>query len=117
MQYRSLRIVPFALTALSLSLALGTAQAASNEIVLGASVQLTGSSANTGRYYRDAYKMAIEKINEAGGVKVDGKTYKLALKLYDNQSDVNLSVRQYTQLVSKDKVNFLPDVVMGAEKK
>jgi branched-chain amino acid transport system substrate-binding protein len=107
MQYRSLRIVPFALTALSLSLALGTAQAASNEIVLGASVQLTGSSANTGRYYRDAYKMAIEKINEAGGVKVDGKTYKLALKLYDNQSDVNLSVRQYTQLVSKDKVNFL----------
>jgi branched-chain amino acid transport system substrate-binding protein len=29
------------------------------------------------------------------------------LKLYDNQSDVNLSVRQYTQLVSRDKVNFL----------
>ena len=32
---------------------------------------------------------------------------KLALKLYDNQSDVNLSVRQYTQLVSQDKVDFL----------
>ena len=32
---------------------------------------------------------------------------KLVLKLYDNQSDVNLSVRQYTQLVSQDKVNLL----------
>ena len=32
---------------------------------------------------------------------------KLALKLYDNQSDVNLSVRQYTQLLAEDKVNLL----------
>src|SRR5574337_414677 len=61
--------------------------ALAQDIVLGASVQLTGPLANTGRYYRDAYQ--------------------LALKLYDNQSDVNLSVRQYTQLVSQDKVNLL----------
>jgi len=33
------------------------------DIVLGASVQLTGPVANTGRYYRDAYQLAIEKIN------------------------------------------------------
>lgn len=77
------------------------------EIVLGASVQLTGPVANTGRYYRDAYQLAIDKINAAGGVKFGGQPHKLALKLYDNQSDVNLSVRQYTQLVSQDKVNLL----------
>jgi branched-chain amino acid transport system substrate-binding protein len=76
-------------------------------ITLGASVQETGSLANTGRYYRDAYGFAIQKINEKGGVKVDGKQYKLALKLLDNQSDVNLSVRQVVQLVTQDKVNFL----------
>ncbi len=29
------------------------------------------------------------------------------LKLYDNQSDVNLGVRQYAQLITQDKVNFL----------
>jgi len=81
--------------------------AMAEEIVLGASVQLTGSVANTGRYYRDAYQFTIDKINEAGGVKVGDKTYTLALKLYDNQSDVNLSVRQYTQLVSQDKVHLL----------
>jgi branched-chain amino acid transport system substrate-binding protein len=88
--------------------ALALAQpAAAQEVVLGASVQLTGPVANTGRYYRDAYQLAIDKINAAGGVKVGGKQQKLALKLYDNQSDVNLSVRQYTQLVSQDKVALL----------
>ena len=80
---------------------------AAKDIVLGASVQLTGPVANTGRYYRDAYQLAIDKINAAGGVKVGNESHKLALKLYDNQSDVNLSVRQYTQLVSQDKVGFL----------
>lgn len=80
---------------------------AANVITLGASVQMTGSKANTGRYYRDAYQMAVDKINAAGGVKVGGKTYKLKLKMLDNQSNVNLSVRQYVQLVSGDKVNFL----------
>ncbi|HZV93236.1 MAG TPA: amino acid ABC transporter substrate-binding protein, partial [Caldimonas sp.] len=87
--------------------AVAAAPALAQEVVLGASVQLTGPVANTGRYYRDAYQFAIDKINAAGGAKVAGKSYKLALKLYDNQSDVNLSVRQYTQLVSQDKVNLL----------
>lgn len=93
------------MTVAALAMPSGAAQA--KDIVLGASVQLTGPVANTGRYYRDAYQFAIDKINADGGVKVGGETYKLALKLYDNQSDVNLSVRQYTQLVSQDKVNLL----------
>lgn len=81
--------------------------ALAQEVLLGASVQLTGPLANTGRYYRDAYEFAIERINAAGGVKVAGTSHKLALKLYDNQSDVSLSVRQYTELVSRDKANLL----------
>ncbi|MBE2244151.1 MAG: amino acid ABC transporter substrate-binding protein [Burkholderiaceae bacterium] len=93
---------------LASTLAFGPASAvAAQDIVLGASVQLTGPLANTGRYYRDAYQFAIDKINAAGGVTVGGTQHKLALKLYDNQSDVNLSVRQYTQLVTQDKASFL----------
>lgn len=76
-------------------------------ITLGASVQVTGPVANTGRYYKDAYEFAIDRINAAGGVKVAGTQRKLALKLLDNQSDVNLSVRQYVQLLSEDKVDLL----------
>ena len=92
----------FAMVTLLLSSRLSAAP-----IKFGASVQLTGPVANTGRYYRDAYQLAIEKINAAGGVKIGGQSRKLSLKLYDNQSDVNLSVRQYTQLVSQDKVHLL----------
>lgn len=83
----------------------GTALA--QDIVLGASIQLTGPVANTGRYYQDAYQIAIDKINAAGGVKIGDQSHKLALKIYDNQSDVSLSVRQYTQLAAQDKVNLL----------
>jgi branched-chain amino acid transport system substrate-binding protein len=76
-------------------------------VTFGASVQLTGPVANTGRYYKDAYEFAVEKINAAGGIKIGSVNRKIALKILDNQSDVNLSVRQYVQLLSQDKVNFL----------
>jgi branched-chain amino acid transport system substrate-binding protein len=89
------------------ALTLSPASSKAADVTLGASVQLTGPLANTGRYYKDAYEFAADQINQKGGVKVGNTQMKLALKLYDNQSDVNLSVRQYTQLVSQDKVNFL----------
>jgi len=91
------------------TLAAGGAQAQSggDTITLGASVQLTGRLANTGRYYGDGYPMAVERINEKGGITVAGKKYKLALKILDSQSDVNLGVRQCVQLLTQDKVNFL----------
>ena len=87
-------------------LLLGSA-ARADDILLGASLQLTGPAANIGRYYRDGYQIAVDRINERGGVKVGGVSQKLALKMLDNQSDVNLSVRQYVQLVTQDKINLL----------
>jgi len=81
------------------------AQAAT--VTLGASVQLSGPLANTGRYYRDGYEFAIDQINKAGGVKVGNSHEQLALNILDNQSDNNLAVRQYVQLVSQDKIGLL----------
>lgn len=81
--------------------------AAAQPVTFGASVQLTGPVANTGRYYKDAYEFAVERINAAGGIKIGPAHRKIALKILDNQSDVNLSVRQYVQLLSQDKVDFL----------
>src|SRR2546427_5640661 len=101
-----MRPMTFPVLAASLALA-GAASGQTKQITLGAAVQLTGTQANTGRYYRDGYNIAIEQINEKGGVTVAGKKYKLALKLYDSQSDVNQGVRQYVQLITQDKVNFL----------
>jgi branched-chain amino acid transport system substrate-binding protein len=76
-------------------------------ITLGASVQMSGPLANTGRYYRDGYEFAVDQINKLGGVKVGNTREQLGLKLLDNQSDNNLAVRQYVQLLTEDKVNLL----------
>ena len=84
-----------------------TAAAWAQTITFGTSVQLTGPVANTGRYYKDAYEFAVEKINAAGGIMIGSTRHKIVLRILDNQSDVNLSVRQYVQLLSQDKVNFL----------
>jgi len=93
--------------AVSFALSTCPAMAQTNTIKLGASVQLSGSLANTGRYYRDAYDLAVSTINDKGGVTIGGQKFELALDLLDNQSDANLSVTQYVQLVARDKVNFL----------
>jgi branched-chain amino acid transport system substrate-binding protein len=77
------------------------------QVALGAAVQVTGPLSNTGRYYRDAYQFAVDRINAKGGIPLAGAKVRLALKLYDNQSDVNLGVRQYVRLVSQDKVDAL----------
>jgi ABC-type branched-subunit amino acid transport system substrate-binding protein len=97
-------IIPVLAAAMALA---GSASAQEKQITLGAAVQLTGRQANTGRYYGDAYQMAVDQINQKGGVTVGGTKYKLALRVLDNQSDVNLGVRQYVQLLTQDKVNFL----------
>jgi branched-chain amino acid transport system substrate-binding protein len=80
---------------------------AGDEIVLGSAISQTGKYAREGKFYVDAYTLTVDAVNKAGGVKVGGKAYKLILKLYDDQSDPNLSVRLFTRLVTSDKVNFL----------
>jgi branched-chain amino acid transport system substrate-binding protein len=82
--------------AAALSFSAPAAIAQTNAIKLDASVQLTGSLANTGRHYRDA-SLSLE-ISERGGVRLDGEVAKLKLVILDNQSDTNLSVRQYVQI-------------------
>ena len=101
-----MRTTNIALLASALATATPVA-AQTDHITLGTAMQLTGRLANTGRYYGHGYQLAIDKINEKGGVTVAGKKYKLALKMLDSQSDVNLGVRQYVQLVTQEKVNFL----------
>ncbi len=76
-------------------------------VTLGASVQLTGNLASTGRLYRDAYQFAVDKINAQGGVMIVDKPRKLALKILDNKSDVKLGTQQQVDLLTNDRVNFL----------
>jgi len=94
------------LSLLAFALAASAAVAA-DTITLGAAIAQSGKYAREGKFYVDGYNIAVDAVNKTGGVKVGGKSYQLALKLYDDQSDPNLAVRQCTKLVTSDKVNFL----------
>jgi branched-chain amino acid transport system substrate-binding protein len=85
----------------------GPTFAANNVIKLGCAMSFTGHLSRTGKLYVDSYKMAVDKVNEAGGVKVGGKHYKLQLVFYDDKSDPTESSRLVEKLVAEDHVNFL----------
>ena len=55
-------------------------------ITLGSSISLTGKYATNGLHTQRGYDYAVDVINSSGGVKVGGKTYKLAVKYYDDES-------------------------------
>lgn len=80
---------------------------AQNVITLGSAISFTGKMSRTGKLYRDSYNFAVARINNNGGIKVGGKTYKLKLKFYDDESSPTTSSKFVEKLISEDKVNFL----------
>lgn len=85
----------------------GAAAANGGTITFGATISITGALAEEGQYTRDGYLMAINTINRQGGINVGGKVYHLALRYYDDESQPDLAVQLYKQLITQDKVDFL----------
>lgn len=95
--------------ALALALAVGASPSAwaDDTITLGAAISMTGKTAKEGDYTRDGYQFTIDTINQTGGVKVGGKSYKLVLKYYDDESKSERTAQLIEKLVNEDKVQFL----------
>ena len=83
------------------------AQAASDTIVLGAAVSLTGKYSVNGKNTKDGYDLAVQRLNEMGGVKVNGKTYKLKVAYYDDESTPARAAQLTERLISQDGVKFM----------
>ena len=79
-----------------------------NEILIGASRDLTGPQAGFQEFGAPPiYKMWIDEINAAGGLEVAGKKLPIRLIEYDDGSDTAACVRNIEKLCTQDKVNFL----------
>ncbi len=76
-------------------------------IKFGAAVSLTGKYAREGKFYKDGYLLWEKKVNDSGGIKVNGKSYKVKVIIYDDESNPAKSQKLYEKLVTEDKVNFL----------
>jgi branched-chain amino acid transport system substrate-binding protein len=79
-------------------------------VVLGAAVSLTGKYSVNGKNTKDGYDLAVKRINEMGGVKVGGKSYKLKVLYYDDESTPARGAQLAERLISQDGVQF----VLGA---
>ena len=87
-----------------------SAKVEGDTIILGAPVSLTGKYSVNGKNTKDGYEIAVKRLNEKGGVKVGGKTYKLKVVYYDDESTPARGAQLTERLIQQDGVKF----VLGA---
>jgi branched-chain amino acid transport system substrate-binding protein len=79
----------------------------SSEIVIGASIPLSGPLAGFGSFQRWGYQHAVDLVNRAGGLQVAGSTRKVRLILLDDKTDPNTTSSNTDTLVSRNNVTAL----------
>ena len=85
--------------------ALGAAPAtAADEIVIGASLPLSGPLAGFGSFQQWGYKRAVDEVNKAGGITVDGQKRPVKLIIRDDKTDPNQTAANTETLISRDHV-------------
>ena len=76
-------------------------------IVLGSAISLTGKYSSNGVDSQNGYNLAVTKINEMGGVKVGGKSYKLKVVYYDDESTPARTAQLLERLIKQDGVEYI----------
>jgi branched-chain amino acid transport system substrate-binding protein len=76
-------------------------------ITLGSAISFTGKYSTNGIHASNGYNLAVRMINAAGGVKVGGKSYKLAVKYYDDESTPARGAQLAERLIKQDGVKFM----------
>ncbi len=83
----------------------GTAWA--ETLKIGVLSALSGPGSEWGLAQDGGMKIVAMEINNSGGLKVGGKTYKIEVVSYDDQYKAANAVAAATRLVEQDKVNFV----------
>lgn len=87
----------------------GAAQAKveGDTIILGSAISLTGKYSTNGIHAKNGYELSVKVINDAGGVKVGGKMYKLRVDYYDDESNASRGAQLAERLIKQDGVKFM----------
>ena len=83
------------------------AKVVGDKIILGAAISLTGKYSSNGVHTQNGYNMAVDRINDMGGIKVGGKTYKFDIIYYDDESNPKRAAQLAERLISQDGVEFM----------
>ncbi|GAC1658793.1 MAG: amino acid ABC transporter substrate-binding protein [Candidatus Elarobacter sp.] len=81
--------------------------AAGDTILFGSAVSLTGSLTKEGHLTVEGYDFWKSYVNAHGGLKVGGKSYKVDIKYYDDESKPATAAALTERLIDQDHVNFI----------
>ena len=84
-----------------------SAKVEGDTIVLGSAISFTGKYSTNGIHAKNGYDLAVKKINEMGGVKVDGKSYKLRVVYYDDESTPARTAQLLERLIKQDGIKYV----------
>ncbi len=83
---------------------LAAAPAEEADLRIGAVLPLTGKESKIGGAFKTATELAVKEVNDAGGLAVGGKKYRIDLRLLDDTSDAAKSAQLVEQLIAQQKV-------------
>src|SRR6266508_5527375 len=82
--------------------------AAEKTAVVGFTASLTGSLNVESTRQNNGFKLWMDQVNTAGGIKLaDGTVVKFDSKFYDDESNKDRVQELYTKLVTEDNADFL----------
>ncbi|MDD5679050.1 MAG: ABC transporter substrate-binding protein [Kiritimatiellae bacterium] len=86
------------------------------EIKIGVVAELTGDMPAVGASCKQAALMAVDEVNNAGGLKVGGSTYTVDLEIEDNAAKADQSALAAQKLIAQDRVLAIigPNASLGA---
>ena len=99
--------VALAAAAFAVAAAPASAKVEGETIILGSAISLTGKYSTNGIHAQNGYELAVEKINEMGGVTVDGKSYMLDVVYYDDESTPARGAQLAERLINQDGVQYM----------
>ena len=104
----SRRSLLLSLTAAALAALLpASARAAKDQVLIGATLPLTGAEARVGGFFKEGYELAFDELAKKGGLQVGGKKLPAKLILLDDTSTQATAVSLADRLVNSDRVDFL----------
>ena len=104
----ALSLLAVVLCTAPMSLQAATASPPSQKtLVLGAAVSKSGALAKEGGNLRDGYELWKDKVNAAGGIKIEGVPYKVEINYLDDRSEANTSVKLVEKFITEDKLMII----------
>jgi len=85
----------------------GSSEGDGDAIRIGAVLPLTGPAAELGESWKAGVELAVDRINDEGGIEIDGTKHEVSVKIVDDESTPAGAQRVVQELLNEDYQLFL----------